>query len=70
MKKTWMMTTLALAAAGSVPAFADWSGKGEAGVAVASGNTDTKSANAKSPPSPGSAPISRSAPERRNVSAT
>lgn len=47
MKKTWIMTTLALAAAGSVPAMAEWTGKGEAGVAVASGNTDTKSANAK-----------------------
>ncbi len=29
------------------PAFAQWSGKGEAGLAVASGNTDTKSGNAK-----------------------
>ena len=47
MKKTWMMTTVALAVAGSVPALADWTGKGEAGIAVASGNTDTKSANAK-----------------------
>jgi len=46
-KKTWMMTTVALAVAGSVPALADWTGKGEAGIAVASGNTDTKSANAK-----------------------
>lgn len=48
MKKTWMMiATVALAAAGSVPALAQWTGKGEAGIAVASGNTDTKSANAK-----------------------
>ncbi len=47
MKKTWMTLTLAAAAAASVPALADWSGKGEAGIAVASGNTDTKSANAK-----------------------
>lgn len=29
------------------PAFAQWSGKGEAGLAIASGNTDTKSGNAK-----------------------
>ena len=34
MKKTWMMTTVALAVAGSVPALADWTGKGEAGIAV------------------------------------
>ncbi|MBK7115383.1 MAG: DUF481 domain-containing protein [Proteobacteria bacterium] len=47
MKKTWMMMTLALAVAGTVPAVAQWTGKGEAGIAVASGNTDTKSANAK-----------------------
>jgi len=31
----------------SVPAMAQWTGKGQAGVAVASGNTDTKSANAR-----------------------
>ncbi|MGC4027243.1 MAG: DUF481 domain-containing protein [Steroidobacteraceae bacterium] len=30
-----------------VPAFAQWSGKGEAGIAIASGNTDAKSGNAK-----------------------
>ncbi|MFO1503325.1 MAG: DUF481 domain-containing protein [Steroidobacteraceae bacterium] len=47
MKKTWIMMTLAAAIAGTVPAMADWTGKGEAGIAVASGNTDTKSANAK-----------------------
>jgi putative salt-induced outer membrane protein len=29
------------------PAFAQWSGKGEAGIAIASGNTDTKSGNAR-----------------------
>jgi putative salt-induced outer membrane protein len=31
----------------TTPALAQWTGKGEAGVAVASGNTDTKSANIK-----------------------
>ena len=29
------------------PAHADWSGKGEAGLVIATGNTETKSANAK-----------------------
>jgi putative salt-induced outer membrane protein len=47
MKKMSVMLTMALAAMGSVPALAQWTGKGEAGIAVASGNTDTKSANAK-----------------------
>jgi putative salt-induced outer membrane protein len=46
-KKTGMMMTLVLALAGTAPAMAQWTGKGEAGIAVASGNTDTKSANAK-----------------------
>lgn len=31
----------------ALPAAAQWTGKGEAGVALASGNTDTKTANAK-----------------------
>src|SRR5688572_3003145 len=33
--------------AAAVPAHADWSGKGETGLVVSSGNTDTQSANAK-----------------------
>lgn len=33
--------------AAAVPAHADWSGKGETGLVVASGNTDTETANAK-----------------------
>jgi putative salt-induced outer membrane protein len=40
-----LLTTLGLIVA--VPASAQWAGKGEAGVALASGNTDTKTANAK-----------------------
>jgi putative salt-induced outer membrane protein len=32
---------------GSSPAHADWTGKGEAGLVVASGNTETETANAK-----------------------
>jgi putative salt-induced outer membrane protein len=31
----------------TTPAFADWTGKGEAGLVLANGNTDTKNANAK-----------------------
>jgi putative salt-induced outer membrane protein len=31
----------------ALPAHADWSGKGEAGLVIASGNTDTKTANVK-----------------------
>jgi hypothetical protein len=31
----------------ALPAAAQWTGKGEAGIALASGNTDTKTANAK-----------------------
>jgi putative salt-induced outer membrane protein len=34
-------------AAAAVPAHADWTGKGEAGLVIASGNTDTETANAK-----------------------
>jgi len=37
----------AMAFAVSSPALAQWTGKGEAGVAIASGNTDSKSANAR-----------------------
>jgi putative salt-induced outer membrane protein len=38
------LLTLAL---GTMPAMAQWTGKGEAGVAIASGNSDSKTANAK-----------------------
>ncbi len=38
---------LASALAVALPAHADWTGKGEAGLVIASGNTDTKTANAK-----------------------
>ena len=31
----------------AVPAFAQWTGKGEAGIASATGNSDSVSANAK-----------------------
>jgi putative salt-induced outer membrane protein len=43
-KATAIALLLALPA---LPAMAQWTGKGEAGVAIASGNTDTKSANVK-----------------------
>lgn len=36
-----------LLAAAAVPAHADWRGKGETGLVLASGNTDTQTANAK-----------------------
>jgi putative salt-induced outer membrane protein len=39
--------TLLLPLLVSAPAHADWSGKGEAGLVIASGNTETKTANAK-----------------------
>ena len=45
-----MTRTSLLAAAvmlAALPAHADWSGKGEAGLVIASGNTETKTANAK-----------------------
>ena len=44
-----MRTTILAAAVmlAAVPAHADWSGKGEAGLVIASGNTETKTANAK-----------------------
>jgi putative salt-induced outer membrane protein len=38
---------VAVAASAALPAHADWTGKGEAGLVIASGNTDTKTANAK-----------------------
>lgn len=39
--------TLLLPLFGLSPAHADWSGKGEAGLVIATGNTETKTANAK-----------------------
>jgi putative salt-induced outer membrane protein len=44
MRKSIVAAAAVLAA---VPAYADWSGKGEAGLVIASGNTETKTANAK-----------------------
>lgn len=43
--RRWVFAASLLAAA--VPAQADWTGKGEAGLVIASGNTDTETANAK-----------------------
>jgi putative salt-induced outer membrane protein len=43
LRLTWLLPAMACA----LPAMAQWTGKGEAGVAIASGNTDTKSANAR-----------------------
>ncbi|MBL8265008.1 YdiY family protein [Steroidobacter sp.] len=43
--RRWLFAATLLAA--TVPAHADWSGKGEAGLVVASGNTNTETANAK-----------------------
>ena len=43
--RRWFFAASLLAAA--VPAHADWTGKGEAGLVIASGNTDTETANAK-----------------------
>ena len=43
--RRWVFAATLMAAA--VPAQADWTGKGEAGLVVASGNTDTETANAK-----------------------
>ena len=43
--RKWVFAASLLAAA--VPAHADWTGKGEAGLVIASGNTDTETANAK-----------------------
>lgn len=40
-------TPLLLSLLASAPAHADWSGKGEAGLVIATGNTETKTANAK-----------------------
>lgn len=42
--KTLMVMMMATIAA---PAYADWTGKGEAGAVIASGNTETESANVK-----------------------
>lgn len=42
--RRWVFAASLVAA---VPAHADWSGKGEAGLVIASGNTDTETANAK-----------------------
>lgn len=41
------VAAVALLASGAMPAQAQWTGKGEAGVAVASGNTKSRTANAK-----------------------
>lgn len=41
----WIVVPAAVFAA--MPAHADWSGKGEAGLVIASGNTETETANAK-----------------------
>ena len=38
---------VAAAALAATPVYADWSGKGEAGLVIASGNTETETANAK-----------------------
>lgn len=38
---------MAVALLAATPAHADWTGKGEAGLVIASGNTDTKTANVK-----------------------
>lgn len=38
---------VAAAALAAMPAYADWSGKGEGGLVIASGNTETETANAK-----------------------
>jgi putative salt-induced outer membrane protein len=52
MRRRWWSAALAatvgptLALVGS-PALADWTGKGEAGLVISSGNTDTETANAK-----------------------
>lgn len=43
--RRWFFAATLMAAA--VPAQADWTGKGEAGLVIASGNTDTQTANAK-----------------------
>ena len=43
---TSAVVSAAVALFAAVPAHADWSGKGEAGLVIASGKTDTKTANA------------------------
>jgi len=49
MMRSWIQDALMLAAAATLaaPAHADWTGQGEAGLVIASGNTDTETANAK-----------------------
>lgn len=41
---TFLVAVISLAA---LPAYADWTGKGEAGLVISSGNTETETANAK-----------------------
>jgi putative salt-induced outer membrane protein len=43
--RRWVFAATLMAA--GVPAHADWTGKGEAGLVIASGNTNTETANAK-----------------------
>jgi putative salt-induced outer membrane protein len=45
-KRAALATALLTIAAFSAPASAQWTGKGQAGISAASGNTDTKTANA------------------------
>lgn len=44
---TWPIIWAALFGLSAAPAHADWTGKGEAGLVISSGNTETKTANAK-----------------------
>ncbi len=44
---TLAAATLFAAALAALPAHADWTGKGEAGLVIATGNTETENANAK-----------------------
>jgi putative salt-induced outer membrane protein len=44
---TFAAATLFAAALAALPAHAEWTGKGEAGLVIASGNTETTTANAK-----------------------
>lgn len=45
-RQVTLVTALLAAAAFSAPASAQWTGKGQAGISAASGNTDTKTVNA------------------------
>lgn len=49
MRQAFIVSTLALASAlgAAAPAQADWTGKGEAGLVLSSGNTETETANAR-----------------------